>query len=52
MQNGKGGTGMDGLAGAQHDVLLIIVTGLFILFATALAAPLSTPITPVIVTTG
>jgi hypothetical protein len=34
---------------AQHDLLLIIVTGLFILFSTGLAAPAEIPEQPIII---
>lgn len=40
---------MNGLAEAQHDILLIIAVGLFILFATALASPPATPASSVII---
>lgn len=40
---------LESVEDARHDVLLIIITGLFILFATGIAIPLKTPVGPIVV---
>jgi hypothetical protein len=45
----SGGMALASLEETKHDILIIIIAGLFILFASSLAAPLSAPVEPIII---